>query len=143
MSVALCIRCGDWKQSPSHKCRCGFLPAKGSLDEARSFLLTEPFRSEGELEQLAGTIRAGEPLPAFDESELRMAKGIVFWTAALNLAWLTVAVLLGILVGALFARLSGLTLMILGAVLLIALLITRALRTHLDRRVERVRTQRA
>jgi hypothetical protein len=121
--VALCIRCGGWKQSPLQRCPCGFAPARGTGDEAKSVVLSEQFRSAPELEVLARVIREGGAV-AYDEGELRRAGGAGRRNVAVNLGLLAVALALGLLIAGAVGGLSPLTLGALGAALAVAVAIT-------------------
>jgi hypothetical protein len=133
MPVALCIKCGSWKQAPVQRCTCGFLPARGSLDEARSVVLTEQFHSARELEELARAIRAGQPV-RYDEEKLGRARGIGRRSTAVNLGLLGAAVTLGALVGGGLAGAPGFAIAALVVAAAIAVAITGALIGHVRRR---------
>src|SRR5688572_23195791 len=96
--MGLCLKCGSWKQAPTQRCACGFEPARGSLDEAKSFVLLPQFRPIEELEANARAIGAGEAVE-FREEELRRARGIGRWNAAVTFAFLAFAVLAGLTLG--------------------------------------------
>jgi hypothetical protein len=116
------------------KCSCGFQPARGSLDEAKSYVLSEQFRSSQELNDIARAIRAGE-LISFRDEELKVALGIGNWNAAVTAAFLVSAVLLGLLLGGALASLSAVTLASIGAVTAVAFVIAFRLMGFVDRKV--------
>ena len=101
--MPLCIRCGAWKQSPMGRCSCGFKPERGSLDEARSYALTEQFRSEEEILVARAALQAGQPVSYGDE-ELRVAATIGAWNARVTFAWLGWALLAGLALAAIVSR---------------------------------------
>ena len=136
MPVALCIKCGRWKQSPTQKCACGFEPARGSVDEARSFVLTEQFRSRQQLEAAAQALQAGGSVH-YKEEELARSKSIGSSNAGVNFAFLCFAVLLGLLIGAGLAGLSMLLLVTIGVLAITALATALALLGRVERRVGR------
>jgi hypothetical protein len=133
---ALCISCGNWKQVPMSRCPCGFAPVRGSLDQAKSYLLTPQFRAPEELEVAARAIRAGEAV-AYPEAELEVAMRIGRWNAAVTLAFLAAAVLLGLLLGSVAARMPLAFLAAVGVLAAIAFSAAFKLMGHVDRKVAR------
>ena len=133
---ALCIRCGGWKQAPMSRCGCGFAPARGTLEQAKSYLLTGQFRSAEELEQAARAIRAGHT-PAYGDAELAVAMRIGRWNAAVTLSFLAFGVLLGLLIGAILGRLALPFVLLPGILAAISFVAAFRLMSHVDRKVAR------
>ena len=133
---ALCISCGGWKQAPMSRCGCGFAPARGSAEQAKSYLLTGQFRSAEELEQTARAIRAGEA-PAYGEAELAVAMDIGRWNAAVTLCFIASGVLLGLLIGSIVGRMQLPFLMLFGSLAAIAFVAALRLMSHVDRKAAR------
>ena len=137
--MSLCIRCGSYKQAPSGVCRCGFKPLRGSLDEAKSFVLSTQFRSPESLEASAEAVRAGQVI-MFSERELKLAQRIGSWNAAVTLSFLASAVCLGFFIGAVVARSSLWVLTALSCTAAAAFACAFALMRLVDRMVQAVRT---
>jgi hypothetical protein len=121
------------------RCTCGFKPVSATLDQAKAFVLSNQFRSAEELNGLSRAIKSGQPVP-FDEAELRVAMTIGNWNAVVTLTFLVFAILLGLLLGTILARVS---IMAIGGVLIAAALAGVAafrLMGYVDRRVEQGRS---
>lgn len=138
MSGALCLKCGDWKQAPTARCRCGFIPEKGTIDIAKSYICTEQFRSSEELEELAQLIRSGTPISC-EEQELRVAASIGTWNMMFNLSAVISVALASILVVGLIAGLPTMANVIFGLAFGAALVIVYALMKTVDYKVEQAR----
>ncbi len=136
MSRALCFHCGDWKQAPTARCRCGFIPVKGTMDIAKSVICSEQFRSAEELEDMAKLIRSGTPI-AYDERELSVAANIGTWNMMVNLGLGLAGALASLLIVGLIAGLPTMANVILGSALGVALVVVYALMKTVDHRVER------
>ena len=118
------------------RCGCGFAPARGSVEQAKSYLLTGQFRSAEELEQAARAIRAGGA-PPYGEAELALAMDIGRWNAAVTLCFLASGVLLGLLIGSIVARMQLAFLVLFGALAAIAFMAAFRLMGHVDRKIGR------
>ena len=132
--LSLCLKCGNSKQTPGQRCGCGFKPARRSRDEAKSYVLTLQFRSAEELDQIQRSIRAGEAI-AFREEELKLAAIIGKWNAAVTLSFLAAAVLAGLFIGMIVARVSLRTIVGVGAVAVLAFSLAFGLMRHVDGKV--------
>jgi hypothetical protein len=119
-------------------CTCRFWPARRSLDEAKSYILTEQFRSAGELDELARLIRDGKTI-TYGEEELKVAMRIGDWNAAVSIGFLVAAVLLGLLVGGAAGGLSGIAIAIIGVFVAIAFVIAFTWMNYVNKRVARAR----
>lgn len=137
--MSLCIRCGAWKQVAISGCACGFTPARGSDDEARSFLLTTQFRTPEALEEARRAILAGEPLE-FGERELALARTIGGRNARVTLAFLGAAILLGLALGSILGRMSLWFIGATAACAGVALLLAFRLMSHVQGLVAAVRS---
>ena len=66
MSMAVCLRCGEWKTEAFQPCPvCAFDPARAEDDrdaQARSLLLSEPHSTRAELHEASRALREGRPL---------------------------------------------------------------------------------
>ena len=120
------------------RCSCGFQPARGSSDQAKSYLLSDQFRSASELTELAQKIRSGQPV-AFGDEELRLGMAIATWNAAVTASFLAFAVLLGLLIGGAVAGLSGSALAAIGASAALAGVVAFGLMAHVDGKVSSLR----
>jgi hypothetical protein len=118
------------------RCRCGFQPGKSSIDQAKSFLLSEQFRTEEELRELAQRIRAGQPL-SFGEDEIKLAMTIGNWNAAVTGSFLIFAVSLGLLLGCTLAGMPAVAIATAGAAAAITGVIAFKLAAYVDRMVAR------
>ena len=132
--LSLCLKCGNWKQAPAQRCGCGFKPARRSPDEAKSYVLTLQFRSPEELDQIQRSIRAGEPV-AFTDDELKLASTIGSWNAAVTLSFLAAAVLTGLFIGTIVARVSLRAIAGVGAAAVLAFGLAFGLMRHMDGKV--------
>lgn len=138
MSGALCLKCGDWKQAPTARCGCGFIPVKGTIDIAKSYICTEQFRSSEELEEIAKLIRSGTPISC-DEQELSVAATIGTWNMMVNLGTVFAVALGSLLVVGLIAGLPIKANVILGLAFGAALVFVYALMKTVDHKVEQAR----
>lgn len=72
MTVAVCLRCGEFKHGAFNPCRsCGYAPDD---DESltKHLLVTDHYHSLETLETIAAHVKAGEPV-TFDPESLRAA----------------------------------------------------------------------
>jgi hypothetical protein len=91
------------KQFPVSLCHhCGFEPAKKSADEAKSFILSEQFRSQEELRNISAMLKEGREIN-YKEEELNKTKVVRARNMAIHLMALGLAILLGLLVGGIVA----------------------------------------
>jgi hypothetical protein len=97
-------------------------------------VLTLQFRSAEELDQIQRSIRAGEAI-AFREEELKLAAIIGKWNAAVTLSFLAAAVLAGLFIGMIVARVSLRTIVGVGAVAVLAFSLAFGLMRHVDGKV--------
>jgi len=141
--MSVCIQCGEYKQAPTSRCSCGFLPARGSTDEAKSYILTTQFRTPEELEEIARLIKAGVGIP-YDERELRIASTIKHWNLAVNLSFIVAAALFGLLFALLAMWIVGrysdfpiAGIAITGLLFVLAVVIAYVLMGHVDEKAER------
>jgi hypothetical protein len=100
-------------------------------------VLTLQFRSAEELDQIQRSIRAGEPI-AFREEELKLAAIIGKWNGAVTPSFLAAAVLTGLFIGTIVARVSLRTIVGLGAVAVLAFALAFGLMRHVDGKVRAV-----
>jgi ABC-type transporter Mla maintaining outer membrane lipid asymmetry permease subunit MlaE len=97
-------------------------------------VLTLQFRSAEELDQIQRSIRAGEPI-AFSDDELKLAATIGSWNAAVTLSFLAAAVLTGLFIGAIVARVSLRAIGVVGAAAVLAFALAFGLMRHVDGKV--------
>ena len=133
--MSLCIRCGTWKQAPLSTCACGFKPAGGTDDEAKSFILSPQFRTPEALEEIRRGILAGEP-PAFGDKELEVARTIGAWNGRVTLAFLGAAVLTGLALGSIAARMPLWFILGAGALAVVAFALAFRLMAYVDGKVK-------
>jgi len=97
-------------------------------------VLTLQFRSPEELDQIQRSIRAGEPV-AFTDDELKLASTIGSWNAAVTLSFLAAAVLTGLFIGTIVARVSLRAIAGVGAAAVLAFGLAFGLMRHMDGKV--------
>ena len=105
-AAAVCLKCGQKKESPLAFCRhCGFTP-EDLHDQARSILLSDAHRTSFELDAAAADIRRGQIL-IFEPTELEPvltalenARALRARSRAKTLRVIILAIIAGLLAGA-------------------------------------------
>ena len=96
MSRAVCLGCGAWKWGALVRCRaCGLHP-RDPRDQARHLLASDDHANEAELQRIADTVAAKQPVE-FDPDELDSLTALVesVPTVPIGFALLVTAVPLG------------------------------------------------